>query len=99
MAAKKKGRKKSVRYDVPSPPPEPGMVREMLVLEPPRIRKNMDIDVELLAAARRALGARTDTEAVNRALAEVARAEVIIGAMDELRLAGGLDDVLGQLDD
>ena len=73
-------------------------VREATLALPERVRKNMDIDVLLLASARRALGARSDTEAVNRALAEVSRADEITEAMDALRDAGGLEDVFRHLD-
>ena len=40
------------------------------VSEPALARKNMDMSVAKLDAARAILGARTDTEAVDRALAE-----------------------------
>ena len=75
--------------------PAPKVVRETATVE--RVRKNMDIDVLILARARRALGASSDTETVNRALAEVARADEIVNAFDALREAGGLDDVFGHL--
>lgn len=84
---------KKVRYKKLKPAPK--MVRETVVLE--RVRKNMDIDVLLLANARRALGTKSDTETVNRALAEVARADEIVAAFDALKEAGGLDDVFGHL--
>ena len=96
MAAKKKSGKKGGADKMPKAPPmsvsEP--TREL----PARIRKNMDIDAVLLASARRALGASTDTEAVNRALAEVSRMDEILGVMDALRDAGGLMDVFGRLE-
>ena len=95
MPAKKKGKRKGSAYPIPTS--SSLNVKEPALLMPERVRKNMDIDAGLLASARRVLGARTDTEAVNRALAEVTRADGIITAMDALRDAGGLEDVFGRL--
>ncbi len=98
MPAKKKAtKKKGAPYELPKTPPM--SVKEPMLELPIRVRKNMDIDAVLLASARRALGAKTDTEAVHLALAEVARTDAILEAMDGLRVAGGLDDVFGRLRD
>ena len=96
MAARKKPKKKPTSYEVPKGTEL--AVKEPMLLEPARVRKNMDIDAVLLASARRALGASTDTETVNRALAEVSRADEILTLVDALRDAGGLADVFGHLD-
>ncbi len=95
MAAKKKTRKKPASYEVPKGTEL--AVKEPMLLVPARVRKNMDIDAVLLASARKALGAATDTETVNRALAEVSRADEILTLVDALRDAGGLEDVYGHL--
>lgn len=96
MAARKKPRKKPTGYSVPKA--SEMALKEPMLAEPVYIRKNMDIDAVLLASARKALGAATDTEAVNRALAEVSRSDEILSLVDALRDAGGLDDVFGHLD-
>lgn len=53
-------------------------------------RKNMDMDVSKLAAARSVLGARTDTETVDRALDYVVFQSEVFAALDRLSEAGGL---------
>jgi hypothetical protein len=58
-----------------------------------RERKNMDIDVKKLAAARRVLGARSDTETVDLALDLVAFHEEVSDALDRLTRSGGLAEV------
>ncbi len=97
MTAKKKGKKRSGPYEIAKA--SAMSVKEPMLALPVMVRKNMDIDAMLLSSARRVLGATTDTEAVNRALAEVSRAGTIIDAVDALRDAGGLDDVFGRLRD
>ena len=94
MPKKKRGKKKG-GYELPKA--SAMNVKEPVLELPATIRKNMDIDAALLASARRVLGARTDTEAVNRALAEVSRSGAIVDAMEALRDAGGLEDVYGRL--
>jgi hypothetical protein len=53
----------------------------------------MDMDVEKLDAARRILGARTDTEAVDRALDVVILQGEVEAALERLAAAGGVADV------
>jgi hypothetical protein len=60
-----------------------------------RVRKNMDMDARKLAAAKRVLGARTETEAVDLALDYVLMVDAEFGALDRLAAAGGLEDVFG----
>lgn len=57
-----------------------------------RTRKNMDMDAEKLAKAQALLGARTETEAVDRALDYVLFQGAVFGALDRLAALGGLDD-------
>jgi hypothetical protein len=52
----------------------------------------MDMDVEKLELARQALGARTDTEAVDRALDYVLFQAEVFTALDRLADLGGLRD-------
>jgi hypothetical protein len=65
------------------------------VSEPALARKNMDMDVAKLDAARRILGARNDTEAVDRALEYVIHQNRELVALDRLYELGGLADVYG----
>jgi hypothetical protein len=57
-----------------------------------RVRKNMDMDAAKLAAAQRVLGARTETETVDRALDYVVFQGEVFAALDSLVALGGLDD-------
>jgi glutamate dehydrogenase/leucine dehydrogenase len=63
------------------------------VSEPAVARKNMDMDVRKLTEARRILGARNDTEAVDRALDAVVYQDEVFAALDKLAEAGGVTDV------
>ena len=63
------------------------------VSEPALARKNMDIDVRKLAAARGFLGATSDTETVDRALNEVVFEGEVSAALDRLAALGGLEDI------
>lgn len=69
------------------------MPRKVPPAAPERVRKNMDIDARKLAAARRVLGARTDTETVDQALDYVVFLDEVFGALDGLAALGGLADV------
>ncbi|HEX6535016.1 MAG TPA: hypothetical protein VF041_10480 [Gemmatimonadaceae bacterium] len=63
--------------------------------EPPvRARKNMDMDVAKLEAARRVLGTSTDTETVDQALDLVAFHGEVFDALDRLAAAGGIESAL-----
>lgn len=64
-----------------------------------KVRKQFLLDPELLRQAREALQARTDTEAVERALEEATKNAVIDAAHREL-IASGIQfkDVYGVLD-
>jgi len=73
----------------------PKKPRTARVSEPALARKNMDMDVSKLEAARQILGARTDTEAVDRALAYVISEHRELAALDALHEIGGLADVYG----
>ncbi len=57
----------------------------------------MDMDVTKLNAVRRVLGARTDTEAVDRALDYVIFQGEVLASLDGLAAIGGLDDVYARL--
>jgi len=59
----------------------------------PRARKNMDMDPEKLAAARAALGAHSDTEAIDMALDLVLSQARVLTALDDMAEDGGLQDV------
>ena len=69
--------------------------RARKVAEPAVARKNMDMDVNKLDAARRILGARSDTEAIDRALDYVISENQEFAALDRLHELGGLADVYG----
>ena len=58
-----------------------------------RIRKNMDMDPQKLAEARRILGARTETETVDQALDLVIFQGRVASALDRLAAAGGIEDI------
>ncbi len=64
------------------------------VSEPALARKNMDMDVGKLDAARMVLGASTDTETVDRALDYVIFQGDVFAALDHLTALGGLSDPL-----
>lgn len=58
-----------------------------------RIRKSMDMNAAKLEEARRILGARTDTDAVDQALDYVIFQSEVFGALDTLAALGGLRDL------
>jgi len=62
------------------------------VNEPAIARKNMDMDVAKLERARAVLGARTETETVDRALDYVVFQGEVFAALDHLADLGGLND-------
>jgi hypothetical protein len=57
------------------------------------VRKNLNIDQRKLDVARKALGARTETETVDAALDAIAFRNEIVDGVRRLRAAGGLKDV------
>jgi len=57
-----------------------------------RVRKNMDMDAVKLARAQKVLGAASETETVDLALDYVVFQGEVLGALDRLAAAGGLDD-------
>jgi hypothetical protein len=61
--------------------------------EPALVRKNMDMSAAKLEQARHYLGARTDTEAVDRALDAVILQGEVFDALDRLAAAGGVADI------
>ncbi|MDB4916510.1 MAG: hypothetical protein JWM95_4154 [Gemmatimonadetes bacterium] len=63
------------------------------VSEPALARKNMDMDVRKLDAARVLLGTRSDTETVDRALDEVLFHGEVSSALDRLASLGGLNNI------
>ena len=64
-----------------------------------RVRKQFLLDPEILRKAREALGARTDTEAVDRALRSVAiDAELTAAQAEFVRGEGEILDVYGRLE-
>ena len=67
----------------------PARVRESLTI-PGRVRKNMDMDAAKLRAAQEALGARTETETVDRALDLVLGRARFEAAMDRITERGGI---------
>lgn len=62
---------------------------------PPRgwVRKNLHIDQRKLNVARKALGVKTETEAVDAALDAIAFRQEISEGIQSLRAAGGLKDI------
>ncbi|HEY5441157.1 MAG TPA: hypothetical protein VIJ90_07760 [Gemmatimonadaceae bacterium] len=64
--------------------------------EPAFARKNMDIDVRKLAAARKFLGASSDTETVDLALDDIVFHGEVSSALDRLAALGGLDDIYAE---
>ncbi|MBA3344533.1 MAG: hypothetical protein H0T44_04410 [Gemmatimonadales bacterium] len=58
-----------------------------------RIRKNMDMDPVKLRAVREILGAKTETEAVDRALDEIIFEHQVADGLTRLAAAGGLPNV------
>lgn len=58
---------------------------------PKRVRKNMDMDPRKLEDAQRVLGARTETETVDKALDYVVFTSEVFTALDTLAALGGLD--------
>jgi hypothetical protein len=62
---------------------------------PPRgwVRKNLHIDQRKLDVARKALGVKTETEAVDAALDAIAFRKELSGGIRRLRAAGGLKDI------
>jgi Arc/MetJ family transcription regulator len=62
---------------------------------PPRgwVRKNLHIDQRKLNVARKALGVKTETEAVDAALDAIAFRQEISQGIRRLRAAGGLKDI------
>lgn len=59
------------------------------------VRKNIHIDQRKLDVARRALGAKSETETVDAALDAIAFRKELADGVRRLRLAGGLEDVHG----
>ena len=57
------------------------------------VRKNMAMDQRKLNVARRALGVRTETEAIDQALDLVIFREELTKGFAEIRKAGGIDDI------
>jgi len=57
------------------------------------VRKNLHIDQRKLNVARKALGVKTETEAVDAALDAIAFRQEISKGIRRLRAAGGLKDV------
>lgn len=58
------------------------------------VRKNMAMDQAKLDAARRALGVRTETEAIDLALDFVAFRREVADGIAAMRRAGGIEDVV-----
>jgi len=58
------------------------------------VRKNVAMDQRKLDVARRALGVRTETEAIDQALDLVAFREELARGFEAVRRAGGVDPVL-----
>jgi hypothetical protein len=57
------------------------------------VRKNVVMDQQKLDAARRALGVKTETEAIDRALDFVAFRRELAEGISAIRRGGGIDDV------
>ena len=74
-------------------PRDPGAARR--VGRPPRgwVRKNLHIDQRKLDVARKALGVKTETEAVDAALDAIAFRKEISEGVRRIRAAGGLIDI------
>jgi hypothetical protein len=62
---------------------------------PPRgwVRKNLHIDQRKLDLARKALGAKTETETVDAALDAIAFGKELSAGVRHLRAVGGLKDI------
>jgi hypothetical protein len=77
---------------MPPLPPESAVSRRG---RPPRgwVRKNLHIDQRKLDVARKALGAKTETETVDAALDAIAFRKELMEGLRRLRLAGGLKDI------
>jgi Arc/MetJ family transcription regulator len=75
--------------------PSRGSVSPRRLGRPPRgwVRKNLHIDQRKLNVARKALGVKTETEAVDAALDAIAFRQEISEGIRRLRAAGGLKDV------
>jgi hypothetical protein len=58
------------------------------------VRKNVVMDQRKLDVARRALGVKTETEAIDQALDFVAFREELARGFTAVRRSGGIDDVL-----
>ena len=58
-----------------------------------RVRKNMDMDADKLAAVKEILGAATETEAVERAFDEIIFEHKVSAGLDRLADTGGLPNV------
>jgi Arc/MetJ family transcription regulator len=72
-----------------------GSVSARRLGRPPRgwVRKNLHIDQRKLNVARKALGVKTETEAVDAALDATAFRQEISEGIRRLRAAGGLKDI------
>jgi len=57
------------------------------------VRKNLHIDQRKLDVARKALGVKTETEAVDAALDAIVFRKELSAGLDRLREAGGLQDI------
>lgn len=75
--------------------PSRGSVSGRRLGRPPRgwVRKNLHIDQRKLNVARKALGVKTETEAVDAALDAIAFRQEISDGIRRLRAAGGLKDI------
>jgi Arc/MetJ family transcription regulator len=75
--------------------PSRGSVSGRRLGRPPRgwVRKNLHIDQRKLNVARKALGVKTETEAVDAALDAIAFRQEISEGIRRLRAAGGLKDI------
>jgi Arc/MetJ family transcription regulator len=75
--------------------PSRGSVSARRLGRPPRgwVRKNLHIDQRKLNVARKALGVKTETEAVDAALDAIAFRKEISEGMRRLRAAGGIKDI------
>ena len=62
---------------------------------PPRgwVRKNLHIDQRKLDVARKALGAKSETETVDAALDAIAFRKELADGVRRVRLAGGIQDI------